>query len=47
MKCKRCGRKLKIDNPKHEGYGPVCYKKHIAELNSVPERFKYIFKIKE
>lgn len=29
--CRRCGRKLKSEQAKELGFGPSCYKKHIAQ----------------
>lgn len=29
--CKRCGRKLKTAKSIEQGFGPVCYKKHLRE----------------
>lgn len=31
--CRRCGRKLRSEDAKKKGMGPVCYQKWIAEGN--------------
>lgn len=31
--CRRCGRKLRSEEAKQKGMGPVCYKKWMAEDN--------------
>ena len=30
--CRRCGRPLKTDKAKQEGYGPECYRKSLLEF---------------
>lgn len=31
MKCKRCGRELKSEESKLNGYGPTCFKKMLED----------------
>ena len=30
--CGRCGRKLKTRKSMEQGFGPVCYRKHLADI---------------
>lgn len=34
--CLRCGRKLRSEESKILGYGPICWEKHTAEMFTVP-----------
>lgn len=34
--CKRCGKKLKNEESKLLGFGPLCYKRHMAEQSRRP-----------
>ena len=38
-RCKRCGRVLKNDDG--SGYGPVCLKKHLLEIDDNGDIFTY------
>lgn len=35
-RCRRCGRKLKNKDSIGVGFGPVCYKKYLAETERKP-----------
>lgn len=36
--CRRCGRVLRTDKAKHEGYGPECLRKSLSEFVDTPEQ---------
>lgn len=38
--CRRCGRKLRSEEAKQRGMGPVCYQKYLSE-----DRYKKLFNI--
>lgn len=36
--CLRCGKKLSSAGSKKLGYGPICFKKHLKEVQKLKER---------
>jgi len=39
IRCKRCGRPLKNDDG--SGFGPVCLKKHLLEIQQFGDIYEY------
>lgn len=35
--CARCNRQLKTEKSQERGFGPVCYSKHIAEMEQAEQ----------